>query len=146
MVLVPEFKSRAVKLELQVVLRGQSASTLNNYIRRIALFVIHFETITLHRVEATLSKFFQKMANMDLLIIDDFGVKVMDGQQLLDFMELIEDRHGRKATIIMSQLAVADWYNVMLSNTTAADAILNRMVHTAYRFELKGDTMRKTKN
>ena len=83
---------------------------------------------------------------MDLLIIDDFGVKVMDGQQLLDFMELIEDRHGRKATIIMSQLAVADWYNVMLSNTTAADAILDRMVHTAYRFELKGDTMRKTKN
>ena len=45
MVLVPEFKSRAVKLELQVVLRGQSASTLNNYIRRIALFVIHFEKL-----------------------------------------------------------------------------------------------------
>src|SRR5690554_3527672 len=116
--------------------------------QKVAYFNIQklFETITLHRVEATLSKFFQKMANMDLLIIDDFGVKVMDGQQLLDFMELIEDRHGRKATIIMSQLAVADWYNVMLSNTTAADAILDRMVHTAYRFELKGDTMRKTKN
>ena len=84
--------------------------------------------------------------SLDLLNIDDFGVKVMDGQQLLDFMELLEDRHGRKATIIMSQLAVTDWYDVMLSNTTAADAILDRMVHTAYRFELEGDTMRKPKN
>jgi DNA replication protein DnaC len=44
----------------------------------------------------------------------------------------------------MSQLPVADWYDVMLSNTTAADAILDRIVHTAYRFELKGDTMRKS--
>jgi len=115
---------------------------------KVAYFNIHklFETITLHRVETTLSKFFDKMANMDLLIIDDFGIKVMDGQQLLDFMELLEDRHGRKATIIMSQLAVTDWYDVMLSNTTAADAILDRMVHTAYRFELKGDTMRKPQN
>ena len=115
---------------------------------KVAYFNIQklFETITLYRVEATLSKFFDKMALMDLLIIDDFGVKVMDGQQLLDFMELLEDRHGRKATIIMSQLAVADWYDLMLANTTAADAILDRMVYTAYRFELKGDTMRKPQN
>ena len=112
---------------------------------KVAYFNIQklFETISLHRVEATLAKFFDKMANMDLLVIDDFGVKIMDGQQLLDFMELVEDRHGRKATIIMSQLAVADWYDLMLSNTTAADAILDRIVHTAHRFELKGDTMRK---
>jgi len=115
---------------------------------KVAYFNIQklFEKITLHRIEATLPKFFEKMARMDLLIIDDFGVKAMDGQQLLDFMELMEDRHGRKATIIMSQLVVADWYDVMLSNTTAADAILDRMVHTAYRFELKGDTMRKARN
>ena len=70
----------------------------------------------------------------------------MDGQQLLDFMEFIEDRHGRKATIIMSQLKVADWYDVMLSNTTAADAIMDRIVHTAYRFDLKGNTRRKQQN
>lgn len=112
---------------------------------KVAYFNIQklFETISLHRVEATLAKFSDKMANMDLLVIDDFGVKIMDGQQLLDFMELVEDRHGRKATIIMSQLAVSDWYDLMLSNTTVADAILDRIVHTAHRFELKGDTMRK---
>lgn len=115
---------------------------------KVAYFNIQklFEKITMHRIEATLPTFFEKMARMDLLIIDDFGVKVMDGQQLLDFMELMEDRHGRKATIIMSQLAVTNWYDVMLSNTTAADAILDRLVHTAYRFELKGDTMRKPRN
>jgi len=105
-----------------------------------------FETMTLHRIEASLPKFFDKMARMDLLIIDDFAVRKMDGQQMLDLMELIEDRHGRKATIIMSQLKVADWYDVMLSNTTAADAIMDRIVHTAYRFDLKGNTRRKQQN
>ena len=115
---------------------------------KVAYFNVQklFEKITLHRIEATMPKFFEKMAKMDLLIVDDFGVKKMDGQQLLDFMELIEDRHSRKATIIMSQLPVSDWYDVMTSNTTAADAILDRIVHSAYRFELKGETMRKANN
>ena len=107
-----------------------------------------FEEITLARVSSTLHRFFDKLAQTDLLILDDFGVKVLDGQQLLDFMEIIEDRHGRKATIIMSQLPVADWYDVLRNNTTAADAILDRIVHTSVRFELKGSSMRrkKTKN
>jgi DNA replication protein DnaC len=83
------------------------------------------------------------MAQTDLLVLDDFGMKVLDGQQLLDFLELIEDRHGRKSTIIISQLPVADWYDVMNSNSTAADAILDRIVHTAHRFELNGDSLRK---
>jgi DNA replication protein DnaC len=70
-------------------------------------------------------------------------MKALDGQQTLDFLEIIEDRHGRKATIIVSQLPVADWYDVLQGNTTAADAILDRIVHTAIRFELKGESMRK---
>lgn len=102
-----------------------------------------FERITMARIEATLPKFFDKIAQTDLLILDDFGMKVLDGQQLLDFMEVIEDRHSRKATIIISQLPVADWYDVMNTNTTAADAILDRIVHTAQRFLLKGDSLRK---
>ena len=65
-------------------------------------------------------------------------MKVLDGQQLLDFMEIIEDRHSRKSTVIISQLPVADWYDVMKKNTTAAAAILDRIVHTAQRFELLG--------
>jgi DNA replication protein DnaC len=102
-----------------------------------------FESIMLARIETSLPKFFDKMAQTDLLILDDFGMKVLDGQQLLDFLELIEDRHGRKSTLIISQLPVADWYDVMNSNTTAADAILDRIVHTAQRFELSGDSLRK---
>lgn len=78
-----------------------------------------------------------------LSVVDDFGMKALDGQQLLDFLEIIEDRHGRKAIIIVSQLPVADWYDVLQGNTTAADAILDRIVHTTIRFELKGESMRK---
>lgn len=102
-----------------------------------------FEEIALARISGTLHKFFARLARADLLIIDDFGVKVLDGQQLLDLMELIEDRHGIKATIIISQLPVADWYDVLTGNTTAADAILDRIVHTGVRFELKGRSLRE---
>ena len=59
-------------------------------------------------IETKAAKFFDKMADVDLLIIEDFGMKILDGQQLLDFMELIEDRHGRKSTIITSQLSVGE--------------------------------------
>ena len=58
-------------------------------------------------------------------------------------MEIIEDRHGKKSTIIISQLPVSNWYDVLQGNTTAADAILDRLVHTAIRFELKGESLRK---
>ena len=68
-----------------------------------------FEEIALARISGTLHRFFAKLAQTDLLILDDFGMKVLDGQQLLDFMEIIEDRHGQKATIIVSQLPVANW-------------------------------------
>lgn len=102
-----------------------------------------FERITMARIEMTLPKFFTKIAETDLLILDDFGMKVLEGQQLLDFMEVIEDRHARKSTIIISQLPVSNWYDLMKANTTAADAILDRIVHTAQRFELKGESLRK---
>ena len=102
-----------------------------------------FEEITNNRIEGTLSKFFKKLADTDLLIIDDFGVRSLDKQQMLDFMELMEDRHGMKSTIIVSQLPVANWYDMMKVNSTATDAILDRIVHTAQRFELKGDSLRK---
>jgi len=114
---------------------------------KVAYFNLYrlFEEIAMARVASTLHRFFTKLAQTDLLIIDDFGMNLLDGQQLLDFMEIIEDRHGRKATIIVSQLPVSDWYDVMKGNTTAADAILDRLVHTSVRFELKGDSMRRKK-
>ena len=101
------------------------------------------EKIDMHRIDSTLTKFFDKMAGTDLLILDDFGIKVLDARQILDLMELIEDRHQRKSTIIVSQLPVAEWYDILSANTTAADSILDRIVHSAHRFELKGDSLRK---
>ena len=102
-----------------------------------------FEELTLARISCTQHKFFNKLALADLLILDDFGIRSLDGQQLLDLMEIIEDRHGKKSTIIISQLPVSNWYDVLQGNTTAADAILDRLVHTAIRFELKGESLRK---
>ena len=102
-----------------------------------------FEEIALARISSTQHKFFAKIAQTNLLILDDFGVKVLEGQQLLDLMEIIEDRHGRNSTIIVSQLPVANWYDILNGNTTAADAILDRIVHTSKRFTLSGSSLRK---
>ncbi len=115
---------------------------------RVAYYNVYrlFEEIALARISSTLHRFFSRLAQTDLLILDDFGIKVLDGQQLHDFMEIIEERHGQKATIIASQLPVSDWYDVMKGNTTAADAILDRLVHTSVRFELKGASMRQINN
>ena len=102
-----------------------------------------FEELTMARVESHLPRFFDRLAQQDLLILDDFGLKKLTAEQVLDLMEIIEDRHARKATIIASQLPVRNWYDVLDSNTTAADAILDRLVHTAIRFELKGVTIQR---
>ena len=112
---------------------------------KVRYFNMHklLEDMQTARIETKAAKFFDRMADVDLLIIEDFGMKVLDGQQLLDFMELIEDRHGRKSTVITSQLPVGDWYDVLARNTTVADALLDRLAKTSHRFELKGESMRK---
>lgn len=94
------------------------------------------------RLEGTLHKLLERLAKMDLLILDDFGIISLDQQQRLDLMEIIEDRHGRSSTIMASQLPVASWYDV-IGEDTIADAILDRLVHASYRIELKGESLRK---
>lgn len=94
------------------------------------------------RIDGTVYKFFEKLSKYDLLILDDFGLTHLEQQQRMDLMEIIEDRHASAATIIASQLPVANWYDV-IGEETIADAILDRMVHTSYRIELKGESLRK---
>ena len=94
------------------------------------------------RLEGTIIKQFDKLSNTDLLILDDFGLTTLERQQQLDFLEIIEDRHARKATIIASQFPVAQWFEI-IGQETIADAILDRIVHTSHRFELKGESLRK---
>lgn len=98
--------------------------------------------LRLARVEGTIVKLIIKISRLDLLIIDDFGMKALEGQQQNDFMEIIEDRHGRKSTIIASQLPVSSWYDV-IGNEVIADAVLDRVVHSSHRFDLKGESLRK---
>ncbi len=101
------------------------------------------EDLAMARAERQTKKFFERIAAYDLVIIDDFGIKKLNNEQILDLMEIIEDRHGRKSIMIVSQIPVSDWYDCLETNTTAADAILDRMVHSAIRFELKGESLRK---
>jgi DNA replication protein DnaC len=85
-----------------------------------------------------------KMERADLLVMDDFGMQPLDNGSRMILLEIIEDRHGRKSTLIASQLPVAKWYEI-IGDSTIADAILDRMVHTAHRIELKGESLRKLK-
>jgi DNA replication protein DnaC len=94
------------------------------------------------RLEGTIHQLLQKIAKTDLLILDDFGLIHLEMQQQLDLMEIIEDRHAKSATIIVSQLPVANWFDI-IGEATIADAILDRLVHTSYRIELKGESLRK---
>ena len=94
------------------------------------------------RLEGNAMAVYEKLAKTDLLILDDFGLFALENQQQLDFMEIIEDRHARKATIIASQLPVANWFDIF-KEETLADAILDRIAHTSHRIELKGESLRK---
>lgn len=94
------------------------------------------------RLDGSFLKSMERLAKVDLLILDDFGLTPLDSNQQNDFMELIEDRHARKSTIIASQLPVSAWFDVF-PEATVADAILDRIVHTSHRIELKGDSLRK---
>jgi DNA replication protein DnaC len=94
------------------------------------------------RAEGTIIKLFDRIAKTDLLIMDDFGLTHLDRQQQLDLMELIEDRHGKKSTIVASQIPIASWFDI-IGEETIADAILDRLINTSYRIELKGDSLRK---
>ena len=100
------------------------------------------DELKLARLEGHELKFFERMEHLDLLIIDDFGMKRLEGQQQNDFEQIIDDRYHKKSLILSSQLAVADWYGVF-SNEMLAEACLDRIVHKSLRFELKGDSMRK---
>lgn len=97
--------------------------------------------IKMARLEGTILRFFDKIAKTSLFILDDFGLTHLEQQQQFDLMEIIEDRHGKKSTIIASQLPIGSWYDV-ISEATIADAILDRMVHTSYRIELQGPSLR----
>lgn len=94
------------------------------------------------RLDGSIYAFFEKLAKTDLLILDDFGLTYLEKQQQIDIMEMIEDRHGKKSTIIASQLPIANWYDV-IGEESIADAILDRLIYSSYKIEIRGKSMRK---
>lgn len=103
-----------------------------------------FYNLRLSKMEGTHRKLIASIAKADLLIVDDFGLQKLEDLQRLDLMEIIEDRHGLKSTLIASQLPVAAWYEV-IGEPTISDAILDRITHQSIRVELTGESLRKKK-
>ena len=81
------------------------------------------------------------LAKKRVLILDDWGLAPLNDESRRDLLELVDDRHGRTSTIVVSQIPVDKWHET-IGDPTLADAILDRLVHNAYRIDLKGDTLR----
>jgi DNA replication protein DnaC len=100
------------------------------------------DAIRIARIEGKDQKLMERLSKLDILIIDDFGMKPIEGQQQNDFEQILDDRYKRKALIISSQLPVSDWH-ALFKNELIADACMDRMVHKPVRFQLTGESLRK---
>ena len=100
------------------------------------------EELHLAHGDGRFPKLMASLAKTDLIVLDDWGLAQLDAEQRRDLLELLDDRHGHRSTIVTSQLPVEHWHEV-IGDHTLADAILDRIVHSAYRITLKGESMRK---
>ena len=98
--------------------------------------------LAIARADGTYPKLLASLAKTEVLVLDDFGLAKLSAENRRDLLEIIEDRHGVRSTIVTSQLPIEKWHGVV-GNPTLADAILDRLVHSAYQFNLKGESMRK---
>ena len=103
-----------------------------------------FADLDLAHGDGRFARLFRMLVKVDLLVLDDWGPDRLSAAQRRDLMEIVEDRHGRGSILITSQLPVATWHEV-IGEPTLGDAILDRIVHNAYRLELDGPSMRKIK-
>ena len=103
-----------------------------------------FENLALAKGDGRYCRLMSSIAKQDLLIIDDWGLSVLTDQERAQMLEILEDRHGIRSTVITSQLPIEHWHEA-IGNPTLADAILDRIIHNAYKIQLKGGSMRKIK-
>jgi len=87
-------------------------------------------------------KLLTSLAKVDVLILDDWGLIKLSAENRRDLLEVLEDRHGTRSTIATSQLPIDEWHTA-IGDPTLADAILDRLVHNAYKISLRGESMRK---
>ena len=100
--------------------------------------------LAIARADGRYAKLLASIAKTSVLVIDDWGVSKLSAENRRDLLEIIEDRHGLRSTIVTSQLPVESWHAV-IGDPTLGDAILDRLVHNAYQLNLKGESMRKTR-
>jgi len=103
--------------------------------------------LAVSRGDGSYNRLMRELKNTDLLILDDWGMATFDPVSGRDLLEVVEDRFGYRSTVISGQLPVKEWYD-LFDDSTIADAVLDRLVHNAYRVELHGPSKRRsdTKN
>lgn len=101
-----------------------------------------FNRLKLAKVDGTYTKELKKLTKTDLLILDDFGLQAFDNNAREALMDIIEDRFDKTSTIVASQIPVSAWYDI-IGEGTIADAILDRLVNSSHRIDLKGESLRK---
>jgi DNA replication protein DnaC len=104
-----------------------------------------FQDLIIAKGDGRYSKLLSSFAKTDLLLFDDFGIAKLNQDQARDLLEILDDRYGVRSTIFTSQFPVENWHD-LIGDPTLADAIMDRLVHNAYKIQLKGDTMRKKKS
>ena len=102
------------------------------------------EELALARGDGRHPRLLKSLGRADLLILDDFGLEPLDASSRHDLLEILEDRYGRRSTIVTSQLPVTAWHSA-IGDPTYADAILDRLVHNAHRIELSGESLRRVR-
>lgn len=107
--------------------------------RRVPRF---FEEVSLAKADGSYTKLMANLAKADVLVLDDLGLGTLREAQRHDLLEVLEDRYGDHSTIVTSQLPISKWHD-WVSDPTVADAILDRLVHNAYKIELQGTSKRK---
>lgn len=100
------------------------------------------QALELARADGSYPQLLRTLARVHLLIFDDWLRDPLSRSQARDLLEILDDRYGRSATMIVTQIPVADWHS-RIPDPTISDAVLDRLIHNAYRLELKGDSMRK---
>jgi DNA replication protein DnaC len=103
-----------------------------------------FRALEMARADGSLLPLLKKLARAPLIVVDDLGIASVPGKLYREFLEMLDDRQGQGATLVTSQFPVSQWHEV-IADPTVADAILDRLVHNAYRIELKGESLRKEK-
>jgi len=122
---------------------GQAACRHGHSTRYFRLPLI-LQELAMARADGSYPKLLDRLQKTELLVIDDYGLATLSDSERRDLLEVLEDRHGRRATLVTSQLPLEHWHEI-IGDATFGDAILDRLVHHAHRIQLKGGSMRRRK-